>query len=63
MTASSKQKDRRPVNSVVGRCEKKGTRENSDVGFVRDRTFEVIYILMKLKFSSCLFRRQDTGCI
>ena len=38
---SGKENDRCPVDSVEGRCEKKGARENCDVGFVRDRTFEV----------------------
>ena len=29
------------LNSVGERCEKKGTKENCDVGFVKGRTFEV----------------------
>ena len=42
MIVSGKENDRRPVDSVEGRCEKKGARENCDAGFVRDRTFEVV---------------------
>ena len=41
MKGSGKENDIRPVDSVEGRYEKKGTRENCDVEFVRDRAFEV----------------------
>ena len=39
---SGKEDDRRPVDSVEGRCEEKGIREYCDVGSVRDKTFEVV---------------------
>ena len=42
MTESGKENDRRPVDSVEERREKKGTRENCDVEFIRDRTLQVI---------------------
>ena len=42
MKESGKENDRWQVESVEGSREKKVTRENSHVGFDRDRTLEVV---------------------
>ena len=42
----------RRVDSEEGRCDKKGTTEKCDVGFARDRTFEVVG---KTEVSRCTY--------
>ena len=43
MKESGKENDGHSVDSVKGSCVKNGARDDCDVGYVRDRTFEVVY--------------------
>ena len=56
MKESGKENDRHLVDSEEGRCEKKGTRYNCDIGFARLKLFRIQRLLVVYRFvkNSCI---------